>query len=208
MSADVAGPRATSANETDVAGFGAVGAVVAGHGATGVEEAENVVTGGCSTESSSDGEMINGEMSNGEVADGEVAKDVLTDGEEISGEVIKLTVEMVTGQEVRTVLKETAAGNLEISREDHDGSLTFGKPVTFENIKKQAESIDFRGTTSNGGQFDRGGVKIPEATTNLWVKSWRSSKGLAVLRVMAHHGSWDLSYQMQRRRKMIKRRSV
>jgi hypothetical protein len=57
MSADVAGPRATSADETEVAGFGAVDAVVAGHGATTVEEAENKVTCGCSTESSSDGEV-------------------------------------------------------------------------------------------------------------------------------------------------------
>jgi hypothetical protein len=107
-------------------------------------------------------------MSNGEVADGEVAKDALTDGEEISGEVIKMTIEMVTGQEV---LNETAAGNLKISMDDHDGLLTFGKPVTYENIKKRAKSIDFRG--SNGGQFDRGGVNILEATNNLHPKKNR-----------------------------------
>jgi hypothetical protein len=109
----------------------------------------------------------------------------------------------VTGRGVRTGLNEAAANNLEIFEEDHSGLANVGKPVTYEIIKKQAESIDFRGTTSNGGQFDRGGANILEAATNLWVKSWRSSECLAVLRVMAHHGS-----QIQRRRKKIKRRSV
>jgi hypothetical protein len=178
-----------------VAELGATGAVVAELGATGAGVAELRAT---------DSETICCWKAGTGTLGNEAAGGVSAVTANFGAELMDYGVSTDQGGLV-TNGETTAKCELVVSGEVHGRSTNFGKPKKFLDIKRQAKATEH----GRGEQPDEGAVKIV-ARIDLGEKTWRNFRSdfvkkwrpVETQRAMAHHGSWDLTNQMQRRKRV------